>query len=76
MRYVNLKKRSNTTLERNTKKVAVIGLFALLFTAILVVPATRQLETANANLKEQNLQFENNAISQDGETINLNLESF
>jgi len=76
MRYVNLKKRSNTTLERNTKKVAVIGLFAFLFTAILVVPATRQLETANANLKEQNLQFENNAISQDGETINLNLESF
>lgn len=67
MRYVNLKKQRTSKLENNSKKFAIIGVAVMLFTAILVLPATRQLEASNYKEQESDLLLENNVITNDGE---------
>ncbi len=74
MRYVNLKKQRTSKLENNSKKFAIIGFVTLLFTALLVLPATRQLEASNSATQDSNLQLENNVITTDGDVYNF-LES-
>lgn len=74
MRYVNLKKRKTSNLENSTKKFAFLSIFVLIFVAILVVPFNNKLETANAELKQENLQLENNVVSNDG-MVNVVIDS-
>ncbi len=74
MRYVNLKKRKTSNLENSTKKFAFLSIFVLFFVAILVVPFNNKLETANAELKQENLQLENNVVSNDG-MVNVVIDS-